>query len=35
VVLPWRFADAIVSRNRTFMTSGGRFIVPIPETKIL
>jgi SAM-dependent methyltransferase len=35
VVLPWRFADPIVNRNHAFMAAGGRFIVPVPETRIL
>lgn len=35
VVLPWRFADTIVGRNRPFMEAGGRFIVPVPETRII
>ena len=35
VVLPWRFADAITRRNEAFLQAGGRFIVPIPETRIL
>jgi SAM-dependent methyltransferase len=35
VILPWRFADAIASRNHSFMAAGGRFIVPVPETRIL
>lgn len=35
VVLPWRFAQLIVDRNRQFVEAGGRFIVPIPETRIV
>ena len=35
VILPWRFADQIVSRNGAFMASGGHFIVPVPETRII
>jgi len=35
VILPWRFADPIVNRNHAFMAAGGRFIVPVPETRIL
>jgi SAM-dependent methyltransferase len=35
VVLPWRFAQLIVDRNRGFVEAGGRFIVPVPETRIL
>jgi len=35
VILPWRFADQIVGRNGAFMASGGRFIVPVPQTRII
>jgi SAM-dependent methyltransferase len=35
VILPWRFADPIVNRNNVFMAAGGRFIVPVPETRII
>jgi SAM-dependent methyltransferase len=35
VILPWRFTDAIVSRNHTFIAAGGRFIVPLSETRII
>jgi SAM-dependent methyltransferase len=35
VILPWRFADAIMSRNGNYVTAGGRFIVPVPETRIV
>jgi SAM-dependent methyltransferase len=35
VVMPWRFAEAITRRNQPYLQAGGRFIVPIPETRIL
>ena len=35
VVLPWRFADLIIGRNQAFTDGGGRFIVPVPETRIV
>jgi hypothetical protein len=35
VILPWRFADGIVGRSDEYMKRGGRFIVPVPETRIL
>jgi hypothetical protein len=28
------FADPIVNRNHAFMAAGGRFVVPVPETRI-
>lgn len=33
VILPWRFCDAIVSRNQAYLAGGGKFLVPIPELK--
>jgi hypothetical protein len=35
VILPWRFADLIISRNTRFQQEGGKFIVPIPETRVV
>jgi hypothetical protein len=35
VILPWRFASMIVARNEPFRAAGGKFIVPVPETRIL
>lgn len=35
VILPWRFAEPIIARSQAFLTGGGRFIVPIPETRII
>lgn len=35
VILPWRFADQIISRNQSFLDGGGHFIVPIPDTRII
>ncbi len=35
VILVWRFADMIVARNREFLDQGGRFIVPLPDLRII
>jgi hypothetical protein len=35
VILPWRFADQIIAKNQKYMESGGRFIVPVPEVRIV
>lgn len=35
VILPWRFASMIANRNQAFTAAGGRFVVPVPETRIL
>jgi SAM-dependent methyltransferase len=34
VILPWRFAEPIISRNHAFVAAGGRFIVPLPDLRI-
>jgi hypothetical protein len=35
LVLAWRYADTIIARNQAFIERGGRFIVPLPELKIV
>jgi SAM-dependent methyltransferase len=35
VVLAWNFADSIVERNSQYRDRGGRFIVPLPEVKLI
>jgi hypothetical protein len=35
VILVWRFADMIIARNREFLERGGRFLVPLPELRIV
>src|SRR5262245_12109890 len=35
VILPWRFAEPIITRNEGFLAAGGRFIVPIPVLRIV
>lgn len=35
LVLAWNFADAIIANNSDFQKSGGRFIVPVPELKVV
>jgi SAM-dependent methyltransferase len=35
VVLAWNFADSIVERNSEYRDRGGRFIVPLPEVKLI
>lgn len=35
VVLAWNFADFLVEKYRSFLEAGGRFIVPIPDVRIV
>ena len=35
LLLAWNFADSIVEKNREFLESGGHFIVPLPQIKII
>ncbi len=34
-VLPWHFKNTILDREKDFLTSGGRFIFPLPEIEIV
>jgi SAM-dependent methyltransferase len=35
LVLPWHFLKEFVSRERAFFEGGGKFIVPLPELRII
>lgn len=35
IVLAWNFADAIIAKHRAYLDSGGHFIVPLPELRIV
>jgi NDP-4-keto-2,6-dideoxyhexose 3-C-methyltransferase len=35
LVLPWHFFDGFIAREREFLDRGGKFILPLPETKIV
>jgi SAM-dependent methyltransferase len=35
VILAWRFADDIIRKNQAYLDRGGRFIVPVPELKVI
>jgi hypothetical protein len=35
LALPWHFLDEFIDRERVFLERGGKFIVPLPEVRIL
>lgn len=35
VVLAWNFADSIIARHARYAAEGGRFIVPLPEVRVV
>ena len=35
LILPWHFLDEFRKREKEFLNSGGKFIVPLPDFKII
>ena len=35
IILAWNFANEIMEKQETFSAKGGRFIIPLPEIKII
>lgn len=35
LVLPWHFLEEFKERERTYLEGGGKFIVPLPEVKVI
>ena len=35
VILAWNFADSIIRKHEKFLMMGGRFIVPLPELRVI
>ncbi len=35
LILPWHFLDEFIDREKEFLNNGGKFIVPLPEFKII
>lgn len=35
LILPWHFLKEFKEREKDFLNSGGKFIVPLPEFKII
>jgi hypothetical protein len=35
VILAWIYADPILKRNEAYLGAGGKFLVPLPEPRIV
>lgn len=35
IILAWRFAETIISRNKSYLELGGKFIIPVPEFNLI
>jgi hypothetical protein len=35
LILAWNFADPIIARYQSYLDAGGRFIVPLPELRMV
>jgi hypothetical protein len=35
IILAWRFAEIIISKNQAYLECGGHFLIPVPEFKIV
>lgn len=35
LILAWNFAESIIQKNKSFIKSGGKFIIPLPIPKII
>ena len=35
VILAWRFAEPFIRKNNAYLESGGCFVIPVPEFKVV
>ena len=35
VIFAWRFADIIIGKHKEYLENGGKFIIPLPEYKVI
>lgn len=35
VIMAWNYADPIIANNKAFQENGGKFIIPLPELKVV
>ena len=35
VILAWNYADPIIQRHQSFLDEGGRFVIPLPELRVV
>ena len=35
IILAWRFAETIISKNQAYLEGGGQFLIPVPEFSLI
>jgi hypothetical protein len=35
LILAWRFADMIIGKNKAYLDAGGKFIIPLPNMRVV
>lgn len=35
IILAWRFAETIISKNKCYLEGGGQFVIPVPEFNLI
>jgi hypothetical protein len=35
IILAWRFAEPIINKHKEFISQGGKFIIPVPEVRVV
>ena len=35
IILAWRFAETIISKNQAYLEDGGQFLIPVPEYSLI
>lgn len=35
IILAWRYAEPFIKKNKAFLDNGGRYVIPVPEFKVV